>query len=211
MRWAGAIVAIPEPQIGWYPFAMRGGRRLLKKWKPDVIYASALPFTAHLVAARLARAARVPWVAEFRDLFAGNPYSNLPAWRDPIDTRIERRVLASASACVTVSQPMADALSQRHLKPTVVVLNGFDGRMVPESPAPADRGAPLRIVYTGVIYPGRRDPSPLFAAIASLGPAARDINVEFYGQDLRTVTELARHHAVSDQVTWGDRSIIPIP
>jgi hypothetical protein len=172
-------------------------------WTPELIYASALPFTAHVVAARLARAAKIPWVAEFRDHFAGNPYSNLPAWRDPIDTWIERRVLASASACVTVSQPMADTLFRRYSKPTVVVLNGFDGCMAPAVPAVPDRLAPLRIVYTGVIYPGRRDPSALFAAIAFLGPAARDITVEFYGQDLRTVAELARCHGVSDQVRLG--------
>jgi glycosyltransferase involved in cell wall biosynthesis len=202
LRWVGACVAIPEAQIGWYPFAVAAGSRLMAEWTPDVIYASALPFTAHVVAARLARQVNVPWVAEFRDHFAGNPYSNLPAWRDPIDRWVERRVLATASACVTVSQPMADTLCARYAKPTVVVLNGFDGRN-PAAPAHRDGEAPLRILYTGVIYPGRRDPSPLFAAIAALGTAAKEMKVDFYGQDLRTVKELARHYGVSDQVYLG--------
>ena len=203
LRYAGAILAIPEPQIGWYPYAVAAGSRLMKQWTPDVIYASALPFTAHIVAARLARRMGVPWVAEFRDHFAGNPYSNLPAWRDPVDSWIEGRVLASASACVTVSQPMADTLCARYSKPTVVVLNGFDGRIVAASSAFVDELAPLRIVYTGVIYPGRRDPSPLFAAIVALGTAARDVKVEFYGQDLRTVEELVRQYGVSEHVYLG--------
>jgi glycosyltransferase involved in cell wall biosynthesis len=200
LRWVGAMVAIPEPQIAWYPYAVAGGARLMKEWTPDVVYASALPFTAHVVAARLARKVSVPWVAEFRDHFAGNPYSNLPAWRDPIDSWIERRVLASVSACVTVSQPMAATLRARHSKPTLVVLNGFDRHAAPASPAHPDAHAPLRIVYTGVIYPGRRDPSPLFAAIAMLGDGAQNVTVDFYGQDLRTVNELAQRYGVSEQV-----------
>ena len=200
VRSFAAVLAIPEPQIGWYPSAVRAGRQLLRHWKPEVIYASALPFTAHLVAARLARAAGgVPWIAEFRDHFAGNPYSNLPAWRAPIDRCIERRVVASASACVTVSAPMAQTLRDLHEKPTVVVLNGFESPAA--SPAElAASSAPLRIVYTGLIYPGRRDPSPLFSAIASLGLNADQIEVVFFGQDLRGVLEAAARHGVSDVV-----------
>jgi hypothetical protein len=200
-RSVGALVAIPEPQVGWYPYAVAAGRRLFRGWRPDAIYASALPFTAHLVAARLSRSAVAPWIAEFRDHFAGNPYSNLPAWRDPIDRWTERRVVRSASACVTVSEPMAQALRERHGKPTIVVLNGFDARdRVPPHPRTASRDEPLRIVYTGVIYPGRRDPSALFAAIASLGPLRSQIEAVFYGQDLRSVADIAQRHGVSEQV-----------
>ena len=72
-RWVGAVFGIPDPQAAWYPYAVARGRRLLRSWHPDIVYASALPFTAHLVAARLARLAGIPWVAEFRDHFYGNP------------------------------------------------------------------------------------------------------------------------------------------
>jgi glycosyltransferase involved in cell wall biosynthesis len=95
---------------------------------------------------------------------------------------------------------MAATLRTRHSKPTLVVLNGFDRHAASAAPAHPDGHAPLRIVYTGVIYPGRRDPSPLFAAIAMLGVGARDVKVDFYGQHLRTVSELAQHYGVSGQV-----------
>jgi glycosyltransferase involved in cell wall biosynthesis len=199
LRFVGAVFAMPEAQVGWYPSAVAAGRRLMRSWRPDVIYASALPFTAHLVASRLARSSQVPWVAEFRDLFADNPYSNLPAWRAPIDRWLERRVVSSASACVTVSEPMAATLRARHRKPAMVVLNGYAAQAAQVAPAP-DKDAPLRILYTGVIYPGRRDPSPLFAAIASLGALRTQVEVTFYGQDLPGVAELAVRYGVSDQV-----------
>ena len=202
LRSAVRAMAIPEPQVGWYPHAVAAGRRLVRSWQPDVIYASALPFTAHLVAARLARDSNVPWIAEFRDHFAGNPYVSLPAWRTAVDRWLERRVLASTAACVTVSQPMADTLQARHDKPSIVVLNGFDSRRAGASePPPPNPAAPLRIVYTGLIYPGRRDPSPLFAAIAALAAERPQIEVAFYGQDLRGVAESARQFGVSECVT----------
>jgi hypothetical protein len=201
LRWGGAFLAVPEPQVAWYPSAVAAGRRLVRKWRPNVIYASALPFTAHIVAARLARISSVPWIAEFRDQFAGNPYSNLPSWRLPMDLWIERQVVSSASACVTVSEPIATTLRTRYKKPTIVVLNGYDERAALLAPAgPADVEAPLNILYTGVIYPGRRDPAALFRAIASLGQLAKHVEVHFYGQDLRGVAEIAARHGVSDRV-----------
>ena len=204
LRNIGAVLAVPEPQAGWYFPAVAAGRKLCRSWHPEVIYASALPFTAHTVAARLSRDADAPWVGEFRDLFAGNPYSNLPRWRNPIDLAVERRVLASASALVTVSEPMAETLRTRHGKRTVVVLNGFDEyRVGPEregGTAAAERTPRVRILYTGVIYPGRRDPSALFAAIASLGPEREFVQVDFFGQDLRGVEQLAARYGVTAQV-----------
>jgi hypothetical protein len=205
-HWVSAL-AIPEPQVGWYPYAVSAGRRLIREWRPDVIYASALPFTAHLVAARLGQGFSIPWVAEFRDHFYGNPYSNLPAWREGVDRFIERRVVSSASACITVSEPMAQTLRCRYGKRTMAVLNGCDARPSTQQAEPARRGLPLRIVYTGVIYPGRRDPSALFAAVAALDGLAAQIEVIFYGQDLRGVADLSAKYGVTGSVRLRE----PIP
>jgi glycosyltransferase involved in cell wall biosynthesis len=200
LRAIGSVIAVPEPQIGWYPTAVQGGLHLLRRWCPDAIYASALPFTAHLVAARLARAAAAPWVAEFRDHFAGNPYARLPRWREGIDLRIERHVLRTAAACVAVSEPMVATLKARHAKPALAVLNGFDDQTEVAASYTATASAPLRILYTGVIYPGRRDPGPLFAALQRLGEDRRNIEVVFHGQDLRGVAEAAARYGVADVV-----------
>ncbi len=72
------FVHLPDAQIGWLPFALRAGSRLLHRWKPDVILASGLPITSLLVAARLSEKFHVPWVAEMRD-FVGRRPRLLPA------------------------------------------------------------------------------------------------------------------------------------
>ena len=55
-----ASFAIPDAQIGWYPAAIAAADRAVESWTPDVIISSALPFTSHLVAARIARRTRKP-------------------------------------------------------------------------------------------------------------------------------------------------------
>ncbi len=206
VRFYRASVGMPDGQVGWIPFALAAGRMLARDWRPDLVYSTALPFSSHLVAARMARRFGCPWIAEYRDFFADNPYQDTPAWRVAIDRRLEAMAMRSAAASVTISPPMAEELTRRHARPSVSVPNGYD----PEDFAAADAPAPfdpqmLTILYTGIIYPGRRDPSPLFAALAGLAPEERArIELRFHGQDLRGVAEMARRHGVEDRVRVGE-------
>lgn len=195
------FVTIPDGQIGWLPFALREGRRILSRWRPDLIFASAMPFTSLLIAHRLSRKFETPWVAELRDLWVDSHYYEQPRWRRFFEDRLERAALSSARALVTVSEPLAQTLRRKYGKPTAVVLNGFDPEdySVTAQPrrGPADR---VHILYTGLIYPGRRDPSPLFEALRRLGSKKRHFLVSFYGRRLPTVTGLAKQYGVTDVV-----------
>ena len=200
-----ALFAIPDGQAGWYPAAMRAAKRACSDWTPDVIVSSALPFTSHIVASRLARRIQRPWIAEYRDLFAGNPYSDRPGWRRSLDHRIEKATLSTAAAVVAVTPHAADELRRVHHKPTYVVMNGFDEAEQFSSLSPPNQpGRKLNILYTGIIYPGRRDPTPLFQAIRLMGERGRRVNVSFYGQDLRGVRESAVEANVESQITIGE-------
>lgn len=195
-----SVVNLPDGQVGWYPFAVRAGTRLLRGWRPDLIFASAMPFTSLLVARRLSRRFGVPWVAEMRDLWDYGDPAPGTAWRRPLEARLERRTLGSARALVTVSEPLAETLRGRYGKPVQVVLNGYDEEDRPAQVAPRDPRAPLEIVYTGMVYEGKRDPSPLFAAIRDLGERGRRVRVSFYGRYLDVVRGLAERHGVADRV-----------
>lgn len=197
-----SLVAIPDGQAGWYPAALEASKQAIQDWTPDVIISSALPFTAHAVASRIARRIRKPWVAEFRDLFTGNPYTHLPGWRQSLDRKIEKAVMAPASAIVGLTPQIAHELELVHKKPTYVVMNGYDEleENVDVHP-PIKKDRPLNILYTGIIYPGRRDPSSLFQAIRLMGDRGRRVTVAFYGQDLRGVREAALEAGVASQVT----------
>jgi len=191
----------PDARAGWLPYAWRAGRRLSHSWRPDLVYASSPPPTCLLVGKLLAARCGVPWIAEFRDRWSDDPYYPRPPWRQAMETRLERRIVGSAQAIVTVSEPFADSYAASYGKPVAVVLNGFD---------PADyagrecRGASsspcLEIVYTGGIYPGRRDPTPLFRGLALMPKASTQVRVHFYGTNPAHVLPLATEAGVGHQV-----------
>ncbi|MBV8613480.1 MAG: glycosyltransferase [Acetobacteraceae bacterium] len=192
---------VPDKQAAWVAQAVKLGRALLREWRPDLIVASAPPYSGLMAAARLSAESTVPWVAELRDPWSGNAYNDRPVWRDRLDRIMERRTLRSASALVAVSPVVARELkASYHHQPVRTIFNGYALEDMPPSHAPGPHQA-LSIVYTGTLYEGRRDPSPLFAAIARLPEAARQrVRVSFYGPSESQVHSLAARHDVLEQV-----------
>jgi glycosyltransferase involved in cell wall biosynthesis len=194
------FVYFPDANIGWLPYATRDLSKLIGSWKPELILASSPPPTGLLVAHHVAKKYKVPWVADLRDLWVDHQYYNQPHGRQLIEEKLERHVFSSATAFVTVSEPLADTLRRKYGKPTAVVLNGFDPADYPRAPLTISGNDELKILYTGVIYRGRQDPSPLFKALKLLGDDARKIKVVFYGSFLGGVLDLAARHGVEHLV-----------
>jgi len=195
------MVSIPDQRIDWMRTAIPAGRRLIEEWKPDIIFASGPPFTGLIVAGRLSRAFGIPWLADFRDLWARSPYSSFPAWRGLIDLMVERLTLRNATALVTISPGMARQLKEIHHKEVNVVLNGYAEEDFPELPTDDHMTGPLTIRYLGSLYSGLRDPSPLFAAIGLLESGLRrQIRVEFFGESDAGVQGLAAALGVADRI-----------
>jgi glycosyltransferase involved in cell wall biosynthesis len=193
------IVNFPDRQVGWAPYALSAARKLFRGWRPDLIYASVPPYTSLFVADILARRYDIPWVAEYRDRWCDDPYSVMPRWRAWLEHRLERRMMERAAGIVTVSEPWAELYRTKYGRPTRAVLNGYDPEDVPD-PAPQAEPGPVRIVYTGAIYPGKRDPSPLFAALAKRPDLGKDVRVEFYGTKPEHVLPLAAQAGVRDRI-----------
>src|SRR6185369_5117420 len=96
-RAVRAWVYIPDGQIGWYPFAVRAGRRAIETGKVDAIYSSSFPVTAHMAARRLKLATNKPWIADFRDLWTENHYADYSSsMRKRLDQIMESDLLENA-------------------------------------------------------------------------------------------------------------------
>ena len=191
---------VPDKQAGWVALAVALGSAALRDFRPDLIVASAPPYSGLVAAARLSAASGVPWVAELRDPWSGNAYNDRPAWRDWLDRVMERRTLRGAAALVTVSPVVARDLRAAYHQPVATILNGYAPEDLPPPRTPEPHET-LSIVYTGTIYEGRRDPSPLFAAIARLPEALRRrVRVVFYGPSEQQVHVLAERCGVREQV-----------
>jgi glycosyltransferase involved in cell wall biosynthesis len=200
------LIHIPDMRADWVTTGIPAGRQLIKKWVPDIIFASAPPNTGLVVASRLARSHNVPWVADFRDLWADNPYYSEPGWRKPIDAMLERRILRRAAGLVTVSPIWAEQLRRRHGKDAIVVYNGYAEEDFPSVAPRAQPGEILTIRYMGSIYRGFRDPSALFSAIGLLPDQLRTrINVEFFSDAGDAVLDAAATHRVESAVAVKPR------
>ncbi|WP_262012239.1 glycosyltransferase [Micromonospora sp. Mcm103] len=200
---AGTELLLPDPQLNWIRPPVREFDRFAAGWRPDVILVSGPPFSGFVVAATLARRFRVPWVADYRDLWSvGNDHWVRTPLRRAVDERLERRVLRTVAACVTISEPLAETIRRTFGVRTHVVMNGIDRRPAPAAPAGVEvPSGTLTLAHTGYIYPGKRDPGPLLDAIALLGPDAAKVHMIFAGEDHGIVRAAAERAGVTDSVT----------
>ncbi len=191
---------IPDKQAAWIAPAVARGGEILRSFRPDLIVASAPPYSGLIAAARLSAESGIPWVAELRDPWSGNSYNDRPAWRDWLDRVMERRTLRGAAALVAVSPVVARNLRAAYRQPVATILNGYASEDLPPPRALAPREI-LSITYTGTIYEGHRDPSPLFAAIGRLPEASRRrVRVIFYGPSEQQVAGFAERYGVREHV-----------
>jgi len=195
------IVRWPDNRAGWLKPAAEAGDNLVASWRPDVIFATSPPPTSLVLADRLARKHGIPWVAEFRDLWSDHPYYEYSAVRRWFERAWDQRVVSRASAIVTVSPIWQPRLEARYGRPTTIAMNGFVADDFPEQPPVApETSGPLRIVYTGHIYRGHRDPTALFRALRKVGAAPTDVVVEFIGTENKGLFALSAAEGVADLV-----------
>lgn len=190
------------------PWVGRAVDRLEGEEPWDLVVSTAGPYACHWVAERLKKRGQAAfWVADYRDLWVDSelfpglfPFT----W---IERRLERRLMGVADRIVTVSAPLAEKLTRRYGGEKVsVVENGFDpSDLEGVDPAPFfPRDGKLRMVYTGMIYEGRRDPSPLFAAIDQLRttPLLDRFELLFAGNLVANLEELIEKYQVGRWVKW---------
>lgn len=159
------IIAYPDEQKDWYPFALKAGHDLLKRERFDALLSSSGPVTSHLVARELKARHRLPWIADLRDLWTQNHYYPYGPIRRALERKLELRILSAADALVTVSSPLAEQLASLHRGKIIFVIpNGFD----PDEVGSASLTKEFTITYTGELYEGRRDPALLFQVLREL-------------------------------------------
>lgn len=161
----------PDEWVGWVPAAVWHGVRVVKEYRPRVIFSTSPTVTAHLAALIVHRMTGVPWVADFRDGWALDPG---PAWSSVAPPRrvmmaIERQFVTDATR-TTVACDSIDIVDLDRGDPRrILIPNGVDladlgyGAKAAVRP-PNDR---FRLSYVGALY-GSRNAAPVFAAAKQL-------------------------------------------
>lgn len=165
-----SLLHTPDEEIGWWPFAVCAGVKMVVMRRISCMITTGPPFTDHLVGLAIKIFTSVRWVAEFRDPWVKNPQkdgkiqSRLADW---CDAWLERAVVRYADTVVCVTRRMSDVLAQRYPQESpskwVTISNGFDHR---EFAPYADvfPGEQFTITYLGgFVY--SRSPWTLLAAL----------------------------------------------
>lgn len=194
---------IPDSYMGWIKNAKLAGEALVAARRPDLVFSTAPPHSANLVAHHLVKCFNLPWICEYRDLWMDHPYHTPNAVRRFFETRLERRSTSLVDHFVAVSEEARKVLVEQTGKPCALAYNGYDPANFSgeEDPAPLD-AKKLTLVYAGSIYAKTRNPSLLFDALARLGPEAAGIDVRFYTENAGTVKDLAGKFGVEGSVSF---------
>ena len=189
---------VPDAQIGWYPFALRAGRKALHEERIDTLFSSSPPVSAHLIARRLHVDTGVPWIAEFRDLWTDWRWNG--AWRQGIDERFEKTIVETATGVVTVSPTYASVLRSRGARSVYTITNGFD----PEDFAAANGARDDVLTYVGTYYPRTQDLSAVLRAFGVLKREGRisPCGLQVVGDHSPELARLVDEAGLAGSVEW---------
>jgi hypothetical protein len=107
-----------------------------------------------------------------------------------LDRSLEHRLLSRAAGLVTVSDELAGILRGKYSAPVITIYHSFERREHSVSTRAA--GDPeLRLIYTGCLHDGRRDPLPLFRSLVRLQSEGVSVGFDYYGPDSEIVLRKA--------------------
>lgn len=179
--------AIPDGFYWWARAAVPLGEKIIRREGIEVIFSTSHPYSVHLLGYWLKKRTGALWIADFRDPWTQNIHRSGIPWRERIEERMERRVMATADAVTTVTPSFAAGFRAKYgnaIKRLEVIYNGFDpADYVDITPFPHE--GRFTAAYTGLLYP-KRSPRVLLEAVGELiaeGKVRRDeIVLRFAGR-----------------------------
>lgn len=205
------FLGLPDRWVTWWLGAVPMGMRLIKQYRPDVIWATYPIATALMIGTALHRFSGLPLVADFRDTMVDEDYPAPGALRKAYEwveasavKRCTQAIFTTPSAVEFMRQKYPDLPESRWR----LIQNGYDEENFREAAAQpvATRTGPLRFVHSGTLYPSERDPSAFFAALSQLKKVG-DISASQLHVLLRatghddTMRALIDQHDIADIVT----------
>mgnify|MGYP001212262447 CR=1 FL=1 len=100
-------------------------RDILEKEKFDLIIATGEPFATFYYASKLSKEYKVPWAADYRDLWTETRYKLNPILKYIMQIR-ERKIIANTSFIITVSENLKKIIEKKCNKEILIIKNGFD-------------------------------------------------------------------------------------
>jgi len=150
----------------YYDFWVLDALRAVRGEHFDLVFSSSGPYASHLVALALKEQKRAKkWIADYRDLWVDNHiYSGLYPFVF-VEKLLENMVNKNADYITVVSEAQKSILSRKGFEHKIItVMNGYE-KLPPRNERRNQHDSKVRLVYTGTIYDGFQDITPLFEAV----------------------------------------------
>lgn len=199
------LVKYPDYGSWWYHSPVSVAKKELKSRKYDAILSTAAPINAHRIASYLKGLhPSIPWIADFRDLWAGNPYFEAVPWKKEETYSIEKKYLKSADIITTVSAGWRGELIALHNKPVQTIMNGFDPEIFGNTSPISEK---FQIVYAGALHGNKRDPTVLFEVLSELISEGilnkDDLEINIYTSNVSEIPALSSKYNLTECVNFS--------
>ncbi len=207
--WIRANLFVPDGRIGWIPFAVREGLKIIKKEKIDFIFTSSPPHSLQLIGLMLKKMTHLPWIADLRD-----PWTDIRYYRsikrnaciDKIDRSLETKVLNEADHVLTVSHSLASDFQNSRMiqnkKKVSIFPNGYDEEEFKKRKRPAK----FQITHTGNLLE-HQNPEVLWKSVSRLLQEIPDFKdhllIRFIGRIHPSILQSALHFGLTSYLESG--------
>lgn len=168
--------AFPDRWVTWWPAGVVACLRLVRRYRPKVLWSTFPVATAHLIGLTVQRLTGLPWIADFRDPMV-QPSHRLPPLRGLLWRRLEAAVVGNASRCVFATSSMLADYAARYpnqgSSTWSVIENGYEEEAFTaaerhcEQRTRAAEGV-VRLLHSGILYGEGRNPEPFLKALGQV-------------------------------------------
>lgn len=172
-HWIARWISVPDYRFTWIVVSFLTAFRLVPRFRPDVLWVSAVPTSAALLVVLFKRFFRLPVVVDFHNEWTRYMYYAPPTrLHDALNRWLERKVLQHADLVVTLNPWQGVDYEQRYgiRRKVLVIENGYDAdAFVPPAPATRDR---FVLTYVGTVY-GYQSIDPVLEGLERLVRAGK--------------------------------------
>lgn len=139
----------------------------------SVIYTTSGPASAHLIGYYMKKKYGIPWIADYRDAWTNNPYSNFDI-NIPINRLLyylEKKLLHAADCNITIEQSMVQDYVDKFgisKEKIVCITNGYDEEDFTTLNYNMEKTKKFTINYSGLLYLQQQSIMPVLNAINQL-------------------------------------------
>lgn len=189
-------------------------RQVLLRHKPKgpykLIYSRSMPAISHLTALAYKQKLGIPWVAQFSDPWANNPYHKYPLeWMHALEKKNESKVVHAAERLIFPTTEIRDLVAAHYddvdVKARSTILpHYYDERLYTMSEVTNEGAARqasqdrLTLAYIGDFY-GLRSPEPLLKALEIMQQRAPELTSRLHLRIIGNVQSI--FHRMIDETT----------